>query len=218
MERAKALLEYEGKPILSHIVEKVPPEMDIMISTNRKFETDFYQWRETLSREVEICVEDVWSPEQAKGAVGSLKFWVESKAIVGDLLVIAGDNYFEFDLSQFIAAYDRKNALVAVHDVGDRAKAKQFGVVELHKDRIIALEEKPAHPKSTLVATACYILPAPTFPFLLKYCSRGKIDNLGGFIAYLVEKGAVRAYVFTQFWLDVGTPQTFSDLAERIKW
>ncbi|PIU23357.1 MAG: hypothetical protein COT13_03515, partial [Chloroflexi bacterium CG08_land_8_20_14_0_20_45_12] len=36
LNQAKALLEYKGKPIISHIVDKVPQHIDIMISTNKK--------------------------------------------------------------------------------------------------------------------------------------------------------------------------------------
>ena len=60
INRAKALLEYKGKPLVTHIVAKVPENIDILVTTNRKFEADFRQWQRSLSRQVEICVEDVW--------------------------------------------------------------------------------------------------------------------------------------------------------------
>lgn len=204
IERAKPLLEYRGKPVLTHIVDRVPSSLAVSVCTNRKFEKDFSRWQETATRKLEICVEDVWTPEQRKGAVGSLSFWVKSKAITNDLLVIAGDNYFEFDLNEFIKAYDGKNVLVAVHDIKDKARARHLGVVQLNGDRIVELEEKPAHPRSSLVATACYILPPSTFGILAEYCSLGRKDNLGNFIAYLVSRQTVKAYLFTESWLDIG--------------
>lgn len=77
IKRAKALLEYRGKPLLTHIVDKVPQDMDILVSTNKKFETQFRHWQKTVGRQVDICVEHVWTEEQSKGAVGSLKFWLD---------------------------------------------------------------------------------------------------------------------------------------------
>ena len=210
LTKAKALLEYKGNPLLTHIVDKVPRNIDILVSCNRKFETDFYRWQENLGRQVEICVEDVWADEQKKGAIGSLHYWISNKRIAEDLLVIAGDNYFEFDLAQFIAAYDGKNALVAVYDIGDRSKASQFGVVELDKNRIIRFAEKPAKPQSSLIATACYILPPVIFPILGEYCQSGQKDNLGAFIAYLVGREEVHACPFTELWLDIGTGESLS--------
>ena len=110
INKAKPLLEYKGKPILTHIVDKIPQGVDILVSCNRKFEAEFYRWQKALGRQVEICVEDVWTERQRKGAVGSLNFWVSKKNISEDLLVIAGDNYFELHLAEFISAYDGKNA------------------------------------------------------------------------------------------------------------
>jgi glucose-1-phosphate thymidylyltransferase len=205
INRAKALIQYKGKPLATHIVAKVPDHVDILVSINKKFEADFRQWQKSLSRQVEICTEDVWTEEQRKGAVGSLNFWVQTKRIAEDLLVIAGDNYFEFDLAEFIAAYNAKNALVAVYDIRDKSKARQFGVVQLDKECIVALEEKPAKPKSSLVATAIYSLPPHVFPFLSQYCSEGKKDNLGSFIADLIAIDQVHSYTFTELWLDIGS-------------
>ena len=205
INRAKALLGYKGKPIISHIVDKIPKNIDIMVNTNKKFEADFHQWQRTINRKVEILVEEVLSEDQKLGAVGSLNFWIENKPIVEALLVIAGDNYFEFDLAQFIARYDGKYTLVAVYDIGDKGKASQFGVVQLDGHRIAEFQEKPAEPQSSLVATACYIFPQRIFPLLRQYCQRGKRDNLGSFIAYLIDKDEVHAYTFTESWIDIGS-------------
>ena len=203
--KSKALLEYKGKPLLSHLVDRVPRNIKIMVSTNLKFESDFRQWQQGVDRDIELCVEEIWSDKQKKGAVGSLNFWVSNRGINEDLLVIAGDNYFEFDLSQFIAAYDGNNTLVAVHDIGDKSRASQFGVVRLDGHRLAGLEEKPAQPKSSLIATACYIFPPRIFPLLGRYCSSGKRDNLGSFISHLIEVDHVHGYPFTEPWFDIGS-------------
>ena len=202
-DTAKALIEYKGKPLLTHMVERIPRDIDILIVTNRKFEADFRRWRENIDRKVEIAVEDVWTEKEKKGALGSLTFGIQQENIDEDLLVLASDDYFEFDLSRFIAAYNGKNALVAVHDIGDKKRASQFGVVEVEKGRIVKCEEKPAHPKTSLIGIACYILPPRLFPVLSRYHhEHPEIDQLGHFITYLVECDTVDAYVFTELWLD----------------
>jgi len=205
INKSKALLEYKGKPLLSHLVGKIPQNMGILVSTNLKFEADFRQWQKGVGRDIELCVEETRTEEQKKGAVGSLNFWINSRGITEDLLVVAGDNYFEFDLSRFIAAYNGNNTLVAVHDIGDRSQASQFGVVRLDGDRIAGLEEKPAKPKSSLIATACYILPPRAFPLLRRYCSSGRRDNLGSFISHLIAVDQVHGYLFTEPWFDIGS-------------
>jgi len=205
LNKAKALLVYRGKPLLTHILGRVPNNIAVFVSCNRKFETDFCHWQKTINRQVEICVEDVWTEEQKKGAIGSLNFWIKSKNITEDLLVIASDNYFEFDLSKFILSYNGKNALVAVYDIGDKTKASQFGMVKLQGNRLVELEEKPAQPESSLIATAIYILPPRLFPLLSHYCTEGERDNLGSFIAHLINKEEVYAYTFTELWFDIGS-------------
>lgn len=205
--KAKALLEYKGQPLLSHILDKVPGDIDIFVSCNRKFEADFRRWQKNAARLVEICVEDVWAEKQKKGAVGSLEFAVSSQSIAEDLLVIAGDNYFEFGLAEFISAYNGNNVLVAVYDIGDRSKASRFGVVSLDGKRIVEFQEKPAQPHSSLISTGIYIFPPRIFPLLSRYCAEGKRDNLGNFIAHLVEKDEARAHTFTETWRDIGSAE-----------
>ena len=207
LNKAKALLEYRGKPIIDYVISAVPQNISIMVNTNKKFESDFHQWQRGLSREVEILVEEVSTEQQKLGAVGSLNFWIEDKPINEDLLVIAGDNYFEFNLAQFIARYDGKHTLVAVYDIGDKNKATQFGVVQLDKHRLVKFQEKPNKPESSLIATACYIFPQRIFPYLYQYCQQGKRDNLGSLIAYLVDQDEVHAYTFTEPWIDIGSAE-----------
>jgi glucose-1-phosphate thymidylyltransferase len=202
--KAKTLLEYKGKPLLSHIMDRVQEDIDTLVSCNRKFEADFRRWQKSAARQVELCVEDIWTHEQKKGAVGSLEFWVSSKNIAEDLLVIAGDNYFEFNLAEFISAYNGRNVLVAVYDISDRSKASRFGVVSLDGNHIVELREKPAQPHSSLVSTGIYMFPPRIFPLLSRYCAEGKKDNLGSFIAHLIEKDEVHARTFTETWRDIG--------------
>jgi len=210
--KAKGLLEYKGKALLSHTVDKIPQDIDILVNTNKKFEADFRRWQDAIGRAVTLCVEPVFTEEQAFGAVGSLDYWIRAKSIADDLLVIASDNYFELDLRQFIDTYNGKSTLVAVYDLGDRNKAKPFGVVQLDGHRIIELAEKPAQPKSSLIAVACYIFPPRIFPLLFQFCARGKKDNLGNFIAYLIETDEVHAYTFSELWFDIGSVDVYQSL------
>jgi len=209
--KAKALLEYRGKPIINHVIDKIPEDVEILVNINQKFETDFRRWQSSINREVTLCVEPVLTEEQALGAVGSIDYWIRAKNITEDLLVVASDNYFEFDLSQFISAYKGKNTLVAVYDVGDRSKARQFGVVRLEGDRVVEFIEKPKQPKSSLVAIACYIFPPRVFPHLFQCCVQGR-DNLGNFISYLVEVDKVQSFTFSQVWFDIGNLDVYKSV------
>lgn len=207
---AKPLLPYRGKPMINHIVDKIPEDIEILVNVNKKFESDFHAWQQKQSHTVTICVEEVYSEEERLGAIGSLNYWINRKSIDEDLLLFGSDNYFEFDLAKYMAAFNRKNVLVAVSDVGDPARATQYGVVKVDNNRIVELEEKPAKPKSSLVATACYIIPSRVFPFIQDFCTGERRDNLGNFIAYLIEKDLVFSYPFSETWIDIGNLEIYN--------
>jgi glucose-1-phosphate thymidylyltransferase len=210
LNRAKALLEYRGKPVISHIIEKIPLHIKIMISTNKKFETDFLRWQKDIDRQVEVLVEDAVTEGEKKGAIGAIEYWVRSKNIQDDLLVIAADNYFDFDFKDLLDRYNGRNPLIAVYDVGDKekaceiGKACQVGLVVLQENKIVRFDEKPQKPTSSIIATGMYILPRRIFPLLSRYCQDRQRDNLGSFISYLLDKEEVHGYAFRGVWLDIG--------------
>jgi glucose-1-phosphate thymidylyltransferase len=201
----KPLLKINNKPVITYLVKKVPPDIDIVVSTNKRYEADFLEWQKGLSRGVDIFIEDVFGEKDKPGAISSIDLFIRSKNVSDDLLIIAGDNYFNFSLPDFIKTYNGRNALVAIHDIGDTAKAREFGVVKLEGNRIVELREKPAQPSSSLIATACYIFPSRIFGLLAEYCADKMRDNLGVFISYLLEREEVQAYVFDEEWFDIGS-------------
>jgi glucose-1-phosphate thymidylyltransferase len=214
LRKAKALLEYKGKPLINYVIEQIPQDIDILVNVNLRFAADFRRWQKTLDRKVTLCIEPVSTEQEALGAVGSIAYWVKEKRITEDLLVLASDNYFEFNLHQFISSYNGRNPLVAVYDMGDKSKVSEFGVVRLDGNRIVELVEKPKKPKSSLVAIACYIFPQRIFPLLFQCCVEGR-DNLGTFVSYLVEVDEVRAFTFSQAWYDIGSLEVYRSLQQN---
>jgi glucose-1-phosphate thymidylyltransferase len=94
INKAKALLKFKGTPLITHIVNRIPTEMEVFVTTNSKFTASFREWSEAVGRVVAFCIEPVFTEEQSIGAVGSLNYCVAINNIMSDLLVIAGDNYF----------------------------------------------------------------------------------------------------------------------------
>ena len=213
LTKAKPLLSYKNRPLLSHIVDSLPDEVDIYVTVNKKFHDDFRTWQAGFPKTVELVVEDVWNEEQSLGAIGSLNHAIKEKSINEDLFVLAGDNYFEFSITEFINAYNGNNTLIAVYDIGNKDEATQFGVLSVEGFKVTNFEEKPSQPQSSLIATGCYVLPTRIFPFLDKYCASGRKDNLGEFIKYLVEEDEVHAWSFKEIWLDIGSE--YGPLAEQ---
>ncbi|MFC1865418.1 sugar phosphate nucleotidyltransferase [Chloroflexota bacterium] len=201
----KGLLPYDNKPIINHIVEKIPEDIEIHVSTNEKFELQYRSWQETIDRDISLLIEPITCEEQSFGAIGSMDYWANKEAIKDDIIVFASDNYFGFDMKEFISSFDEENTLLAVHDIANKEAACQFGTVKLSGNRIVELEEKAKKPKSSIIATAGYIFPSRIISILHEYCRREKRDNLGEFIQYLANYDEVKAYLFSELWFDIGS-------------
>jgi glucose-1-phosphate thymidylyltransferase len=209
-KRAKALLPVGGKPLLSRILDKLSGDFGVIVSTNMVFEEDFEDWKNEYSdRRIDIFLEDSASDEQKTGAVGAISMAIRELGINEDLLILAGDNFFGFDFEDFLGAYDGRNPLLAAKRVESLEEAKQFGVLTVDGDYVDSFEEKPENPQSTLVSTACYLLPKEVFAHVHE-CARLRADNMGGIIEhFLKERQRVKVFRFEEEWIDIGSFESY---------
>src|SRR5713226_4243828 len=154
---AKELLPVGGRPIIDAIVERIGEvaEVDVIhVVTNARKAPAFHAW--AAERDVVVHDDGTSSNEDRLGAIGDIQFVIGRAAIDDDLLVIAGDNLFDFSLAD-LAAFWRGKApasVLAVRDVGSLELARRYGIVSLDADdRVIDFLEKPENPPSTLAAT-----------------------------------------------------------------
>lgn len=209
--RAKPLLPLAGRPLLTHLVEKLPRDLSVTISTNAVFAQDFRRWTKTCrDRTIEVIVEDTGHDDHKLGALGATAKWLTEAKIDDDVLLLAGDNYVGFSLEEFVKVF-RGNPLIAAHDIGEREKAKAFGTIIVERpqgspmQQVTGFEEKPKDPKSTLVSTGCWILPTYSLPILTEYAKR-KPDNVGGIFEELLNrKLAIDCFLSTAPWRDIGS-------------
>jgi len=206
-DKPKPLLKIKGKAILTHIVDKLPSELKVIVSINKRFKSDFIKWKRGLDRDIDLFIENTKEDKEKLGAVGALNYFIKKERLKEDLLVVGGDNYFEFSLKDFLTCY-RSKPLVAICDIQDKDKAKRYGVVKISNGRIIELKEKPEKPDTSLISTAIYLLPVRCFNHLDDFCSVRR-DNLGEFIKYLIEKEDVMAWRFNGLWFDIGTFESY---------
>ncbi len=220
--RAKPLLPIAGKPILSYAVEAVPAELRITVSTNAAFAEDFHTWKETLQRKnITISIEDAGHEDQKLGALGAIARWVREEKIDDDILLLAGDNFAGSDLSAFLTLF-RGNPLIAGHDIGDTDAAKAFGTIITKKDpesllqAVTSFEEKPMHPKSTVVSTGWWVLPRSVLPVLVEHAQKHP-DNVGGvFEEFLKRNISVDCFVFSELWKDIGSFDAYMSLHQSL--
>jgi glucose-1-phosphate thymidylyltransferase len=217
--RAKPLLPLAGKPILTHLVEGIPEGIPITVSTNAAFAEAFCGWAASAPRRnIEVIVEHAGHEREKLGALGALAQWIREAHITDDVLVLTGDNMLGFRMSDFIGAYRAGTALIAAHDIGDLAKASAFGTVVLAQDdrTVVAFEEKPEQPRSTLVSAGCFILPAASLALVQQHAQRHP-DNIGSAIEALVAAGQpVDCFRFTEAWFDIGSFEAYVEATQTM--
>ena len=214
LDKPKPLLEVNGRPIIEYILEKLEntPVEKVYVVTNNKFFSVFEAWRKTVRfhANLEIINDGTTSNDDRLGAIGDIHFVVKEKHLTHDhLMIIAGDNLFEFDLKSFLEFFKKKNAsCIGLIDLKDKALiAKRYGCVLLdNNSKIIDFEEKPETPKSTYSATMIYALKASDVQEL-ESCLQGHktFDNGGEFIKYLSAKKQVYGHIFHDHWFDIGS-------------
>lgn len=215
--RAKPLLPLAGKPLLSYVVESVPKEIPITVSTNAAFAKDMQAWAKTVrDRNIVVSIEDAGHEGEKLGALGAVSKWLTEETIDDDILLIAGDNFVGCPMQAFLDAR-KGNPLIAAHDIGDKELAKQFGTVILgESNRVTSFEEKPLHPKSTFVSTGWWWLPKHSLE-VLKEHAKNHPDNIGGVFEEFLKRGVpVDAFTFKEVWHDIGSFESYLHLHREI--
>ncbi|MFB6254720.1 MAG: sugar phosphate nucleotidyltransferase [Halobacteriaceae archaeon] len=187
---------------------------EIFVSTNERFADKFENHlKESPYEKPTLSVEETTEEAEKLGVIGALHQLITREGIAEDLIVVAGDNVISFDLSDFIDFFETKQgSALAAYDVGDRERAKSYGLVELADDEVINFQEKPDEPKSTLISIACYGFPAETLSLIGDYLASGENpDEPGWFIQWLQDNHRVHGYTFEEAWFDIGTPASYLD-------
>jgi len=219
---AKELLPVGGRPIIDRIIDAVDhvEEVDaVHVVTNSRKALGFRAWAE--GRDVVVHDDGTTSNDDRLGAIGDMQFVVDTAGIDDDLLVIAGDNLFEFSLAEYVAFWRSKGAAsaVAVRDVGSRELASQYGVVALDGDgRVTDFVEKPADPPSTLAAIATYLYHRDHVPLIREYLASGEsADQPGRFVAWLQQRRPVYGWIFDSTWYDIGNQEQLLEADNRMR-
>jgi glucose-1-phosphate thymidylyltransferase len=207
----KQLLPVGGRPMLDWVCDRLEEVTDsVELVTNARFADDFREWARGRGG-VTVHDDGTVSNEDRLGAIGDIAFVLEQIGTDDHLLVVAGDNLFDFALGDFVAFLREQGvaSAVAVYDCGDLELAAQYGVVHVDEaDRVVGFEEKPPTPRSTLVATAAYLYHREHVPLVARYLEEGNPpDQPGRLIAWLYEREPVYAYRFPGLWFDIGNPE-----------
>lgn len=221
-DRPKPLLEVAGKTIFDYIVEKMDKvnQIDeVTIVTNNKFTTYFEDWTKTAaySKKLTVVNDGTLTNATRLGAIGDIQFVLEQLNIKDDLMVLAGDNLFDFELTDFASYFEEMgtDCITAYHEENND-QLKRAGIVELDNDRkVISFEEKPEKPKSSYCVPAFYLYQKDTLPLFNQYLADGNNpDAPGHFVPYLIEHKPVHAYLFEGKRYDIGTVESYEKVQQ----
>lgn len=209
--RPKMLLPVGEETVLDSILRPLQHDdriETVHLSTNDRFDDRLGSFlRGADYPKAQLSVEPTTRESEKPGAVGALAGVIDREVIADDLLVVAGDHYIDFDLSAFVSFFEsRRVPSITANDVGTKAEAGSYGVIELEEGRVTEFVEKPDEPRSTLISPACYIFPAETLPLFTEYLAADTDpDAPGWFIKWLKDRRPVYAHVIDGHVVDVGT-------------
>ena len=122
------------------------------------------------------------------------------------MLVILGDNIFNFDLKRVVDEFEKKDEGAVVFGVKMPTESRQYGVIEIEESgKVLSIEEKPEHPKSDIAQTGIYMYDNTVFERVEKLSpsARGELEvtDLNNF--YL--KDGTLTCELIDWWIDAGT-------------
>lgn len=215
LDRPKALLEVGGRPMLDRVLERLRAMGvdETIVVTNARFAAQFQEWARG-KEQVTVVNDGTTSNDDRLGAIGDIGFVLDELRVDDDLVVVAGDNLFAEDISGF-AGFGREvdAPVLAVHDVGDLERMREYNQVETDAEgRIVFMEEKPESARTTLAGIALYYYPRHTLPLIRQYLEEGNNpDQPGRLPEWLYRRTPVYTWPFPGEWYDIGSAETLQE-------
>lgn len=221
----KHLLEVKGKPIITHVLDKIRdvPLDGIYVVTNNKFFNHFDEWSKTVTHldvSLKVLNDGTLSNEDRLGSIGDVEFVLRTEAIDDDVFLVNADNIFTFDLIPFYEKFKEKRNVIACYDVKDLNEAKKMGAPTMDDSgKVVGFVEKPENPVSTDVSIGLYLYEKKTVSLIHEYIAALKAkgerpDTTGDFVAWVAGKVDTYTYTFSEdsdHWIDIGTPEQYEN-------
>jgi glucose-1-phosphate thymidylyltransferase len=143
--------------------------------------------------------------QEGEGGIAEALGLAEHFAGDESVCVILGDNIIEGNIRRAVTEFRKQEqgAKILLKEVQD---AQRFGVAEIQADRVVAIEEKPLHPKSNYAVIGVYLYDASVFEKIrrLKPSGRGELEITDVNNFYLEER-KLTYEILQGWWTDAGT-------------
>ncbi|HEY7908637.1 MAG TPA: sugar phosphate nucleotidyltransferase, partial [Thermomicrobiales bacterium] len=142
--------------------------------------------------------------------------WYVMPKQFNEVLILSGDHVYAMDYRPMLDFHRQRKAsvTVCVQQV-PLEDASRFGLlVTDDEDRVIAFQEKPENPRSTLASMGIYVFDKDLLVDTLEVSENSAVERTmldfgKDIIPSLIEQGDVYAYAFGGYWQDVGTLQSY---------
>ncbi len=205
--RAKSLLPILNKPMIVHLLETLPNEVDkIILAVNyRKDQIERYFKEHDFGKN--IIVNDEPKP---LGTGGATKF--AEKHITGRFLVLNSDVICSLSLKDMIK-FHRKNNAMATISLWPVENVSEFGVADVKENgNIIGFVEKPKpeDAPSEFINAGAYCLE----PEVLGYIDTNRLVSMEKeiFPRIIEDTGRFFGYKFEGYWMDIGRISSYIDV------
>lgn len=212
----KHLLPIGSRTVIDFVLDRLGavPQVDrVTVITHEVFFRHFMEWAAERqgSPPVTVMSDGTNSLDTRLGAVGDMAYFIRKSGIDDDLLAVAGDNLFDFNLAPLAQAAHR-DLVVGLYDVGSLDLATRYGVVEIDDEGVVtSFVEKPECPRSTLASAAIYGIPRARLGAVQAFMDAGgDPDKSGDLIAWLYTRERVLGQVFSGRWIDIGSPDEYT--------
>lgn len=204
----KPFVPVGGKPIISHIIDRLK-EADVSdIIINTQYLHDYFLEHLNIHNNFDLNIE-VLREEELSGDAGGLK---KAQHFFGndDFFVLSGDDLTNINLKKLKEFHYKNNSLLSlpVVEVNDPTR---YGIVEIKDNEVVSFYEKPKYneAKSNLANTSIYFCNNEIFDLIPSNKFYGFGSNLIPKILDLKYK--ISAYSTDEYCKDIGTLISYKD-------
>ena len=190
----KALLKFNNKPLLQHILEHVKKNnfcnVQISVFFLKKMIKNFISKKNNFSLKIKYLEER--NPMGTIGSIGLIK------KISNNFIVLNCDVISDVDLNELLKFHKKKKSTLTI-GVKHFQYKNPYGVIVSKKNRFISFEEKPEI--NFTINTGIYIFNKKIIPIINKF----NLKNIEDLIANLSDKNyKILTYPIFENWYDLG--------------
>lgn len=191
----KPLLKIESKPVLQIILEQLIEygfhRFVFSLNYRGQMIRDYFKDGKQLGVTIKYIEE-----EQALGTAGPLGLFDQS--LDQPLIVMNGDIITRLNFNHLLEFHSNQDTKATVC-VREYQQTIPYGVVEINKDQLLALEEKPIN--NYFVNAGIYVLE----PEILKYIPENQAYDMTDLIKNLIQtKHKTAVFPIREYWTDIG--------------